>query len=29
MYYEMQIVVIWNNHEFGVLMNGNVENVDN
>jgi hypothetical protein len=29
MYSEMQIQVIWNNHEFGVLMNGNVKCVDN
>jgi hypothetical protein len=24
MYYKVQILVIWNNHEYGVLMNGNV-----
>jgi hypothetical protein len=24
----MQILVIWNNHEFGVLMNGNVNCVE-
>jgi len=29
MYFEMQILIIWNNHEFGVLMNGNVKNVVN
>jgi hypothetical protein len=29
MYYEMQILVIWNNHEFGVLMNGKVKRVEN
>jgi len=25
MYFEMEILVIWNNHEYGVLMNGNVK----
>ncbi len=29
MYFEMQILVIWNIHEYGVLMNGNVKNVEN
>jgi len=29
MYYEVQILVIWNNHNFGVLMNGNVKCVEN
>jgi hypothetical protein len=29
MYSEMQILVIWNNHEYGVLMNGNVEYIEN
>jgi hypothetical protein len=29
MYYKVQIIVIWNNHEYGVLMNGNVKNVEN
>jgi hypothetical protein len=29
MYSEMKILVIWNNHEYGVLMNGNVKNVEN
>jgi hypothetical protein len=29
MYSKMQILVIWNNHEFGVLMNGNVMCVEN
>jgi hypothetical protein len=29
MYFEVQILVIWNNHEFGVLMNGNVKCVEN
>ncbi len=24
MYFEMQILFIWNNHEYGVLMNDNV-----
>jgi hypothetical protein len=28
MYFEMEILVIWNNHEFGVLMNGNVKCVE-
>jgi len=28
MYYEVQILVIWNNHEYGVLMNGNVKCVE-
>jgi hypothetical protein len=28
MYSEMQILVIWNNHEFGVLMNDNVKCVE-
>jgi len=27
-YFEVQILVIWNNHEFGVLMNDNVKNVE-
>jgi hypothetical protein len=29
MYFEMKILIIWNNHEFGVLINGNVKNVVN
>jgi hypothetical protein len=29
MYFEVQIFVIWNNHEYGVLMNGNVKCVEN
>jgi hypothetical protein len=29
MYSEMQILVIWNNHEYGVLINGNVKCVEN
>jgi hypothetical protein len=29
MYFEMQILVIWNNHEFDVLMNDNVKCVEN
>jgi hypothetical protein len=29
MYFEMHIMVIWNNLEFGVLMNGNVKGVEN
>jgi hypothetical protein len=29
MYCEVQILVIWNNHEYGVLMNGSVKCVDN
>jgi hypothetical protein len=29
MYFKMQILVIWNNHEFGVLMNGRVKCVEN
>jgi hypothetical protein len=29
MYYEVQILVIWNNHDFGVLMNGSVKCVEN
>jgi hypothetical protein len=29
MYFEVQILVIWNNHEFGVLMNDNVKYVEN
>jgi hypothetical protein len=29
MYFEVQILIIWNNHEYGVLMNGNVKNVKN
>jgi hypothetical protein len=29
MYFEVQILVIWNNHEYGVLMNGNVKGVEN
>jgi hypothetical protein len=28
MYYKVQILVIWNNHEFGVLMNGSVKCVE-
>jgi hypothetical protein len=28
MYSEMQIMVVWNNHESGVLMNGNVKGVE-
>jgi len=29
MYYEVQILVIWNNHESCVLMNGRVKHVEN
>jgi hypothetical protein len=29
MYFEIADYGIWNNHESGVLMNGNVKNVDN
>jgi hypothetical protein len=29
MCFEVQILVIWNNHEFGVLMNGSVKCVEN
>jgi hypothetical protein len=29
MYSERHILVRWNNHEFGVSMNGNVKNVEN
>jgi hypothetical protein len=29
MYSEVQILVIYNNHEYDVLMNGNVNYVDN
>ncbi len=29
MYSKVQILVIWNNHEFSVLMNGSVKCVDN
>jgi hypothetical protein len=29
MYYEVQILVIWNNHEYNVLMNGNAKCVEN
>jgi hypothetical protein len=29
MYYEMQILIIWNNHEYGVLINGKVKCVRN
>jgi hypothetical protein len=29
MYFEVQIMIIWNNHESNVLMNGNVKNVEN
>jgi hypothetical protein len=29
MYFEVKILVIWNNHEFGVLMNGSVKCVEN
>jgi hypothetical protein len=29
MNFEVQILVIWNNHEYGVLMNSNVKNVEN
>jgi len=29
MYFEVQILVIWNNHEYGVLRNGNVKCVEN
>jgi hypothetical protein len=29
MYSEVLILVIWNNHEYVVLMNGNVKNVEN
>jgi hypothetical protein len=28
MYYKMHILVIWNNHEYGVLMNGSVKCVE-
>jgi hypothetical protein len=29
MYLEVQILVIWNNHEIGVLMNGRIKCVEN
>jgi hypothetical protein len=29
MYFEMQILVVCNNHEYDVLMNGNVNYVEN
>jgi hypothetical protein len=29
MYFNVQILVIWNNHEFGVVMNDSVEYVEN
>jgi hypothetical protein len=29
MYFEVQILVIWNNHDFGVLMDGSVKCVEN
>jgi hypothetical protein len=29
MYFEVQNLVIWNNHEYGVLMNGKVKCVEN
>jgi hypothetical protein len=29
MYFEVQILIIWNNHDFGVLMNGIVKCVEN
>ncbi len=29
MYFKMEILVIWNNHESSVLMNGNVKGVEN
>ncbi len=29
MYFEMQNMVIWNNHEYGVLMNCKVKCVEN
>jgi hypothetical protein len=29
MYFEVQILVIWNNLEYGVLMNGSVKGVEN
>jgi hypothetical protein len=29
MYFEVQILVIWNNHEYGVLVNGRTKRVDN
>jgi hypothetical protein len=29
MYFEIQILVMWNNHEYGVLMNVNVKYVEN
>jgi len=29
MYFEVKILVIWNNHEYGVLMNGKVKCVEN
>jgi hypothetical protein len=29
MYFEMQILIIWNNHEYGVLTNGKVKHVEN
>jgi hypothetical protein len=29
MYSKVQILVIWNNHEYGVLMNGNVKCIEN
>jgi hypothetical protein len=29
MYFEMQILVTWNNHESSVLKNGGVKNIKN
>jgi hypothetical protein len=29
MYFEVQILVIWNNHGYGVLMNGRIKRVEN
>jgi hypothetical protein len=29
MYFEVQILVIWNNHESNVLMNGRIKCVEN
>jgi hypothetical protein len=29
MYFEVKIMVVWNNHESGVLMNDRIKNVEN
>jgi hypothetical protein len=29
MYFEMYILVVWNNHEYGVLLNGRIDCVEN